>query len=136
MKFSFSRIQHVGVPVINIKASETFYKQLGFENAMQSSFDYNGGKGQVIMMERGDIIMELYQMPEAELTGIKNRKAGNIDHISFDVEDIDTAFKELKNEGFHVIEEAPVFLPFWNKGCRYFNVLGPDGERLEFNQIL
>jgi len=21
-------------------------------------------------------------------------------------------------------------------GCKYFNILGPDGERLEFNQIL
>ena len=24
----------------------------------------------------------------------------------------------------------------WKNGCKYFNVLGPDGERLEFNQIL
>jgi lactoylglutathione lyase len=27
-------------------------------------------------------------------------------------------------------------LAFWSKGCKYFNILGPDGERLEFNQIL
>ena len=38
--------------------------------------------------------------------------------------------------GFKVIEEAPVFLPFWKNGCKYFNITGPDGERLEFNQIL
>jgi lactoylglutathione lyase len=27
-------------------------------------------------------------------------------------------------------------LPFWKNGCKYFNITGPDGERLEFNQIL
>jgi lactoylglutathione lyase len=34
------------------------------------------------------------------------------------------------------MEDKPVFLPFWKKGCKYFNILDPDGERLEFNQIL
>ncbi len=38
--------------------------------------------------------------------------------------------------GFHPIEAAPVKLDFWENGCMYFNILGPDGERLEFNQIL
>lgn len=136
MNFAFHRIQHVGIPVTNIVASEAFYKRLGFEKVMQSSFDYNGGKGEVIMMKRGDIVMEIYQMPEAELAAIKNRKDGHIDHVAFDVEDIDIAFAELKSEGFSIIEEAPVFLPFWNNGCKYFNIPGPDGERLEFNQIL
>jgi len=42
----------------------------------------------------------------------------------------------LKETSIHIIEEQPVFLPFWEKGCKYFNILGPDGERLEFNQIL
>jgi len=29
-----------------------------------------------------------------------------------------------------------VYLPFWEKGCKYFYILGPDGERLEFCEIL
>ena len=45
-------------------------------------------------------------------------------------------FNLLKSSSFKVIEEQPVFLPFWSNGCKYFNILGPDGERLEFNQIL
>ena len=28
------------------------------------------------------------------------------------------------------------FLNFWEKGCKYFYILGPDHERLEFCQIL
>jgi lactoylglutathione lyase len=52
------------------------------------------------------------------------------------MDDIDQAYRELKDGGFRLIEKAPVFLPFWKNGCKYFNITGPDGERLEFNQIL
>ena len=48
----------------------------------------------------------------------------------------DEAFTEITEAGLDIIEEAPVFLDFWEKGCRYFAVRGPDGEKLEFNQIL
>jgi hypothetical protein len=82
------------------------------------------------------MIIELYQMPENELKEIRKRDTGRIDHIAFDVDDIDVAFKELKAASFSIIEEQPVFLSFWKYGCRYFNIIGPGGERLEFNQIL
>ena len=88
------------------------------------------------MMQRDTIIIELYQLPEPELTGIGNRPDGHIDHIAFDVPDVDAAFEALKNAGYNVLEPAPVFLQFWKNGCRFFNITGPDGERLEFNQVL
>ena len=103
---------------------------------MASEFDFNDGKGKVAMMQSGDIIIEIYQMPEKELAEIRNRQNGHIDHIAFDVSDIDEAFDVLKKASFHIVEDSPVFLPFWKNGCKYFNILGPDGERLEFNQIL
>ena len=61
---------------------------------------------------------------------------GRIDHVAFDVDDILETFNILKKEGFSMIEDEPKFLNFWGKGCRYFNISGPDGERLEFCQIL
>jgi lactoylglutathione lyase len=88
------------------------------------------------MMKLDEMIIELYQMPERELTEIRSRKNGHIAHIAFDVDDIDTTFQMLKNNGCSVIEQQPVFLAFWKSGCKYFNITGPDGERLEFNQIL
>lgn len=129
-------IQHIGIPVTNVAASEVFYKRLGFENVMQSPFQEDGQTGTCIMMKNKSIIIELYQLPEHKLAEIRERKDGHIDHITFDVDDIDGAFAALKNASFRVIEEAPVFLSFWQNGCKYFNILGPDGERLEFNQIL
>ena len=136
MNLKINHIQHIGMPVTNLSASESFYGTLGFTNVMASGFAYQGGRGTVAMMRRGDIVLELYQMPEAQLQEIRNRKDGRIDHIAFDVDDIDATFAVLKDASFRIVESAPVLLPFWKNGCKYFNVLGPDGERLEFNQIL
>jgi len=135
VNLKINHIQHIGLPVTALKISEAFYEKLGFANVMASGFDYRGGRGSVAMMHRGGMILELYQMPEAELQAIRNRKDGHIDHIAFDVDSIEDAFRALKDAAFSVVEEEPVFLPFWKNGCKYFNVLGPDGERLEFNQI-
>jgi catechol 2,3-dioxygenase-like lactoylglutathione lyase family enzyme len=136
MNFKINHLQHVGIPVADLEASELFYQKLGFKNVMASQFDRPAGKGKVAMMQNGTIIIEIYQMPEAELEEIRNRKNGHVDHIAFDVDDIGQAFTELKNAGFNLIEPSPVYLPFWTNGCKYFNILGPDGERLEFNQLL
>jgi lactoylglutathione lyase len=123
-----NRLQHVGIPVTDIKTSIAFYEKLGFHNAMSATFTFNE--------EDGGIILELYQMPETELQKIRARKDGHVDHIAFDVDDVEATFLTLKNAGYQVMEPQPVFLAFWKNGCKYFNILGPDGERLEFNQIL
>ncbi|HZL09204.1 MAG TPA: VOC family protein [Prolixibacteraceae bacterium] len=136
MELKINHLQHIGIPVTNILVSEAFYRELGFKAATSSAFDHNGGKGKMMMMQLNTILIELYQFPENDLDEIRNRNDGHIDHISFDVSDIEEAFSSLKEARFNLIEEHPVFLPFWKNGCKYFNILGPDGERLEFNQIL
>jgi catechol 2,3-dioxygenase-like lactoylglutathione lyase family enzyme len=136
LKLKINHLQHIGIPVTDLNRSEKFYVQLGFSKVMAAGFDHKGGKGRVAMMQQGDILLEIYQMPQQELAAIKNRQDGHVDHIAFDVDDIDAAFRELKEASFHILEEEPVYLPFWEKGCRYFNITGPDGERLEFNQII
>jgi lactoylglutathione lyase len=95
---------------------------------MASAFEYNRGKGKVAMMKLNDMILELYEMPENELYEIRSRKNGHIDHIAFDVDDIDETFTELNKASFNILEEQPVFLPFWKNGCKYFNITRPDGE--------
>jgi len=136
MNFKINHIQHIGVPVTDRKTSEAFYKKLGFQNVMTAEFDFKNDRGKVAMLQLDEMIIEIYQLPGSELTEIRNRKDGHIDHIAFDVDDIDIAFQYLKNEGFDIFEDEPVLLPFWENGCRYFNIKGPDGERIEFNQII
>lgn len=136
MKLKINKLQHVGIPVTNLDRSIQFYKRFGFTNVMDANFEFNGGTGSVAMLELKDIILELYQMPEQELQEIRSRGNGHIDHIAFDVDDIDATYKAIQQEGLNPIEPSPVFLRFWTKGCKYFNITGPDGERLEFNEII
>jgi catechol 2,3-dioxygenase-like lactoylglutathione lyase family enzyme len=136
VKLSITGLQHVGIPVTDLKTSTEFYEKLGFVMVMEAPFKFNNEPGTCIMMKYGDIMMELYQLPERELFGIKNRTDGHIDHIAFDVPDIDDTFATLKDAGYTILEETPTFLKFWRNGCKFFNILGPNGERLEFNQVL
>src|SRR5882757_2640457 len=93
-------IQHIGIPVTDIKASQLFYNRLGFSQVMEAPFMDHGESGTCVMMQRDNMIMELYQLPEAGLTEIRNRGNGHIDHVAFDVSDIDEAFITLKQAGF------------------------------------
>lgn len=137
MDLKINNIQHIGIPVSNIQRSIPFYEQLGFKNVMSSTFEIEREKGGIVaMMKRNTMIIELYQMPSSHLSEIKNRKDGHIDHIAFDVDDINLTFKTLKENDFDILEKEPVFLAFWDKGCKYFNILGPDRERIEFNEII
>ena len=129
-------IQHIGIPVPQIANSQAFYERLGFSNVMQAGFGGEGQGGTCVMMKQGNMVIELYQLPDAELAEIKGRGNGHIDHVAFDVPDIDATFNIVKQAGFNILEPEPVFLQFWERGCKYFNITGPDGERLEFNQVL
>jgi catechol 2,3-dioxygenase-like lactoylglutathione lyase family enzyme len=136
VNLNIKAIQHIGIPVTNVVMSALFYCKLGFANVMEKHFEHNGRQGTCIMMKRGDMIIELYQMPADVLPEILARKDGHIDHVAFDVDDIDEAYAIIKEGGFNIIEPEPVFLHFWKNGCKFFNITGPDGERLEFNQVL
>lgn len=136
MAIVINHLQHIGIPVSDIRISEEFYKNLGFENVMQSEFVLEGRQGTCIMMKNKDVIIEIYELPEHKLAEIRNRADGHVDHIAFDVDDVDSTFQILKDAGYKIIEDAPVFLAFWINGCKYFNILGPDGEKLEFNEFI
>lgn len=128
--------QHLGLPVTNIERSEAFYSQLGFKTVMKTELPAHDDAVKVIMMELKGFVMEMYQLARDDLAEVRARADGHIDHIALDVQDIERAFEDMGARGLTILEDAPVFLPFWDKGVKYFNVRGPDGERVEFNQII
>ena len=137
MKIDFiHKIQHIGIPAHDLEVSIPFYERLGFENVMESPFEFDGGFGTCVMMKNHEVIVELYQMPEKQLAEIKQRKNGHVDHFAIDVTDVDHAFETLKKAGFEILEATPTCLQFWKNGTRFFNIKGPSGEIIEFNQIL
>ena len=136
LNLNITGLQHVGIPVTVLSNSISFYEKLGFSKVMEAPFDFDGSKGTCVMMQCDTIVMELYELPPHAINNIKNRKDGHIDHVAFNVTDIDNTFVTLKRAGYTILEETPTFLQFWKNGCRFFNIHGPDGERLEFNQVL
>jgi lactoylglutathione lyase len=129
-------LQHIGVPVSDLEKSKAFYSRLGFQEVMVQELPADGGFIQCVMMERQGLILELYQLVGAELQEVKRRGHGHVDHVALDVRDIDVAWRTALDASLAPLEPSPVYLPFWDKGCFYFNILGPDGERIEFNQRL
>ena len=86
-------------------------------------------KGELVAFLRlGDLVVETYQNFKAVGT------AGAVDHIAINVTDVDAARKIADAMGLEVIEEGQ--LPFWDNGVKYFTILGPNREKLEFNQYL
>ena len=135
---NFKGIQHLGIPVTNLETSVGFYTRLGFKRILASHVEVPEEDDRIVVafMEQKDIVIELYQVTLRARKELVTRKDGHVDHIAFDVADVDKAFSELKEANLDIIEDKPVRLDFWEKGCKYFTVRGPDGEKLEFNQIL
>ena len=137
LKDNLLGMQHLGLPVTDLARSLAFYEQFGFATALRVDLPDEPEPVRVAMIEKGGLVIELYQLAGAERQEVAGRSDGHIDHIALNVMDIDSALAELKAAGFEILEpDAPVTLPFWSRGTRYFTVRGPDGEKVEFNQIL
>ena len=130
-------LQHIGIPVTDLARSKAFYARLGFVEVMRTDLPRDTDAIRVAMMQHTKLTIELYQLEAAERQAIAQRADGHIDHIALDVLDIEGAYNDICAAGLEVLEEAaPVFLPFWSHGVKYFTIRGPDGEKVEFNQIL
>ena len=62
---------------------------------------------------------------------------GAINHWALDTPDIEAAFENAKALGLRLKDAEIQSIPsFWERGIRYFNVYGPNGETVEFCQIV
>ena len=130
-------LQHIGLPVTNLERSKSFYAELGFMEIMRTDLPRVSEAVRVAMMHHEGLTLELYQLEKEERQKIAERADGHIDHIALDVMDIEQAYKDICAARLEILEkDAPVFLPFWSHGVRFFTIRGPDGEKVEFNQIL
>ena len=122
-------IQHIGLPTNDIEATIKFYETLGFEVA--STCDLPTDK--VAFLKLKNICIETYESKEGACA---KGFDGAIDHVSVDVDDIEAALEAVKAAGLVPINDEIEFLPFWEKGVRFFKVLDPNNAPVEFCQIL
>lgn len=117
-------IQHVGVPTDDIQKSILFYKGLGFGIVWQTINEQDGTS--VVFLQLGNLIMEVYENKHASM------KSGAIDHIALNVTDIGAVFSKIKELGYEMLDDNIRFLPFWEYGVRFFTIIGPNKEKIEF----
>ena len=99
------RIAHLGIAVRDLDEAQTFYtRMLGLTLDHEEMVD----KLKTGFVPIGQTNMELVQDTEAD--GVISRhiekRGEGIQHIAFEVENIDEALKELKAKGVRLIDEA------------------------------
>lgn len=121
-------VQHLGIPVSDIDKTIEFYKSLGFKPVLLT--ENKAANERVAFLQLGNLIIEAYGNKETE------KKSGAIDHVALDVKNIDALYEEICKEGHKVIEGKVMSLPFWENGVKFFTILGPDNEKIEFCEKL
>jgi Lactoylglutathione lyase and related lyases len=121
-------VQHIGIPTNDIERTVEFYKNLGFTVALRTVNEKANEK--VAFLQLKNLMIETYENHNSAM------KSGAIDHIALDVTDIDDAFETIKAKGCKLLDNEVQFLPFWQKGVRFFTIEGPNAEKIEFSQVL
>ena len=118
---------HPGMPTTCYDKTVEFYKGLGFTEEFFLVCD-DGGR--IIFLKLKGLMMEIYESSSSP--GV----AGAVDHIAIDVNDIEAVFAQIKSEGYTLLDDHICSMPFWANGEKYFTIQGPNGEKIEFVQIL
>lgn len=121
-------IQHLGLPTNDLEATIAFYEGLGFEVAHRAVDP--GADVPVAFLRYKNVTIETYENKQAAMEN------GAWNHMALDVADIEAAYEQAKEDGLTIIEDEIQFLPFWENGVKFFNVVGPNKEVVEFSQVL
>lgn len=121
-------VQHVGIPTNDMEATVNFYHRLGFETAFETINEAANEK--VVFLKLHNLVMEAYENHQAKM------ESGAIDHVAIDVKDIEETWKFINESGLNTTKDTIHFLPFWSNGVKFFNIEGPNKERIEFSQYL
>ena len=126
-------LAHVGIFVKDIGVSKKFYCDiLDFELNHENNIKEDNGYIKLAFLSAGTCVIELVQLPV-----LNDRTDGPIDHLSFSVKNIEKVKAILETRGVKFDTDEIIHAPnFFERGNRWIFFKGPDGERLEINEIL
>ena len=125
-------LDHIGVACTDVEANVKWYQDvLGF--TVKGRFQPEGRPHPCYFIEDGKgIIYEMYQNDTLD-----PMVQGKVDHVAFVSDDIEADYQYALDQGYKIstngIEEIP---GRWGNGVRYFKILSPTGEQIEFSQTL
>ncbi len=110
------RIEHVGVVVRNVDASRRLWEDC-FGIRLGGVEDIEGRPVRLALYPVGESMVELIEgtTPDSKQARLIAEGKGGLNHICFEVENIDEALAELKARGIPLIDEVP---RIGHAGCR------------------
>lgn len=124
----YDDLAHVGIPTDDMAKTIKFWEQLGFKEI--GNFDTDDQGHEVTFLQSGHLILEIWDSDGAVHT------TGAINHISLNTNDADNAYQAAKQSGYQMKESEVQHLDFWDHGIKFFNIVGPNDETIEFCEIV
>ena len=106
------KVEHIGIAVKNLEASnELFSKLFGKKPYKSEKVEHEGVTTSFFQI--GDTKIELLEAvnPESAIAKFIDKRGEGIHHIAYEVADIKSEMKRLKEEGFQFTRDEP-FQPF------------------------
>jgi len=128
MKEYLCGLHHIGLPTNNMDATIAFYRNLGGDIAFEKMDEEAGKPIRVVHLLLSNLKIEVYERDET--AGIP----GAIDHIAIQVKDIEAAFKQAQEMRLVFMDERIGNSTYWPDSLRWFILIGPNGEKVEFEQ--
>jgi len=103
-----NRIYHLGYAVEDIAAASHFYREnFGAEPTEPELVEEQGIVA--TMFRVGESMIELVQpiRPDSPVGKFLERRGEGVHHVAYEVEDLDAALTELKNNGVEIVDEEP-----------------------------
>ena len=103
-----NRIYHLGYAVEDIEAASRFYREnFGAEPGEPEVVEEQGIVA--VMFRVGESMVELVQptRPDSPVGRFLERRGEGVHHVAYEVNDLDAALTELKNNGVELIDEEP-----------------------------
>jgi len=103
----FKKIDHIGIAVGNLDEAVELYKKLGFE--VKEIEEVAEQKVKVAMLPVGESKIELLEATsdDSAISKLIEKRGEGIHHIAVNVENIEKALENAKNEGVKLIDEKP-----------------------------
>lgn len=129
--FEGRKLDHIGVQVANSEEYAKFYlDRLGF--SLKGKFKSSRGDFYTWFVTNGEVTYEISQndhVPADTLSGVN--------HIAIVSPDIEADYNYCVENGFTIATKGIEAIPSrWEHGCRYFKIVAPNGDQIEFNQDL
>lgn len=131
MKEYIKQLHHIGIPTTKMDETISFYCSLGASIIYEKVDEEEGEPIRVTLFKLCNVVIECYERRQTA------KVAGAIEHIAFEVTDIEKMYRVAKEKGYRFMDDCKNEIQktsYWPGDTRWFIIYGPNEEKIEFSQ--